>query len=90
MFSQPSLEMLDLDNLFKADTSITQKLAKVSRVFAQSKQTYYCIEYKGNVISSRVCIPFKVILQCNANTFQSKWTYHNVKDNTSNKLTEKT
>ena len=44
MFSQPSLEMLDL-NLFKADTSITQKLAKVSQVFAQSKQTFYCIEY---------------------------------------------
>ena len=45
MFSQPSLEMLDLDNLFKADTSITQKLAKMSQVFAQSKQTFYCIEY---------------------------------------------
>lgn len=45
MFSQPSPEMLDLDNLFKADTSITQKLAKVSRVFAQIKQTFYCIEY---------------------------------------------
>lgn len=45
MFSQPSLEMLNLDNLFNANTAITQKLAKVSRVFAQSKQTFYYIEY---------------------------------------------